>query len=110
MNLTFAGSDLFRGFNVVASIIPSSSVKNVLQGIKLAVQDRKAELTATDLEILVRYVLPVKDCTDDGGIILPAVRVNNILREWAGNDEVSMLIEGNNCTIRSKGEIGRAHV
>lgn len=103
MNLTFAGSDLFRGFNVVASIIPSSSVKNVLQGIKLAVQDRKAELTATDLEILVRYVLPVKDCTDDGGIILPAVRVNNILREWAGNDEVSILIEGNNCTIRSKG-------
>jgi DNA polymerase III subunit beta len=103
MNLNFAGNDLFRGFNVAASIIPSSSVKNVLQGIKLAVQDRRVELTATDLEILVRYILPVKDCTDDGGIILPAIRVNNILREWAGNDEVSLSIEGNNCTIRSKG-------
>lgn len=103
MNLNFAGNDLFRGFNLVTSIIPSSSVKNVLQGVNLMVQDKRVELTATDLEVLVKYILPVKDSIDEGGIVLPAVRVNNILREWAGNDEVSLLVDGGSCTIKSRG-------
>ncbi|MDN3510378.1 MAG: DNA polymerase III subunit beta [Candidatus Jettenia sp.] len=103
MNLNFAGVDLYRGFNLVASIVPSSTVKNVLQGVRLEVRDGKAELTSTDLEVLVRYTLPVKDCTGEGGIVLPAVRVNNILREWASNDEISIVVEGSNCTIKSKG-------
>ncbi|MCF6158192.1 MAG: DNA polymerase III subunit beta [wastewater metagenome] len=103
MNVSFTGNDLFRGFNLVTSIIPSSSVKNVLQGIKLMVQDQKVELTATDLEVLARYILPVKEYTNEGSIVLPAIRVNNILREWAGNDEVSISVGESNCTIRSKG-------
>ena len=30
----------------------------------------------------------------DGSIVLPAVRVNNILREWAGNEEVLVSFDG----------------
>ncbi len=104
MNINFVGSDLYRSFNLVSSIVPSSAMKQVLQGVRLLVRDKNAEITATDLEVLVKYVLPVKECTEaEGGIVLPANRANNIFREWAGNEEISMSIEGSNCTIRSKG-------
>lgn len=103
MNLNFVGTELYRGFNLVAGIVPSSTVKSILQGVKLGVRDGKIELTSTDLEVLVRYTLSVKDYVGEGGVVLPAVRVNNILREWSGNDEVSMSVEESSCTIKSKG-------
>lgn len=103
MRLNFSGKDLYCGFNLVAGIVPSSALKGVLKGVKMEVRNKKVEFIATDLEVLVKYNLPVGDCEEEGGIILPAVRLNNVLREWAGNEEISMLIEEGNCTIKSKG-------
>src|SRR3989338_4676420 len=53
MNLSFNGNELYKGFNLVTSIV------------------------------------------------LPAVRVNNILREWAGNEEVLMSFDGSSCVLKS---------
>jgi len=100
MNLSFNGNELYKGFNLVTSIVPSSTIKHVLQGIRFEVRnavetapDKQQSgavctLTATDLEVLVKYTLSVKESVGEGSIVLPAVRVNNILREWAGNEEV----------------------
>ncbi|HLE86283.1 MAG TPA: DNA polymerase III subunit beta [Candidatus Brocadiaceae bacterium] len=88
MNLNFNGNELYKGFNLVTGIVPSSAIKHILQGIRFEVKDKKVELTATDLEVLVKYTLSAKESIGDGSIVLPAVRVNNILREWAGNEEV----------------------
>ncbi len=103
MNLSFSGNDLYRGFNLVSSIIPTASVKNVLNGVKLTFWNGQVELTATDLEVLVRYTLPVKEVEGNGGIVLPASYINPILREWATSEEVLMSIEGNTCKLRSRG-------
>jgi len=95
MNLSFNGNELYKGFNLVTSIVPSSAIKHILQGIRFEVRDNVetglkpvCTLTATDLEVLVKYTLSAKESVGDGSIVLPAVRVNNILREWAGNEEV----------------------
>ena len=106
MNLSFNGNELYKGFNLVTSIVPSTAIKHILQGIRFEV---KAEtglkpvctLTATDLEILVKYTLSVRESTREGSIVLPAVRVNNILREWAGNEEVLMSFDGSSCVLKS---------
>lgn len=103
MDLIFSGNDLYNVFNLVAGIVPSSTVRNILRGIRVDVKDRHVRLTATDLEVLVKCFVPVRECTGDGSIVLPAVRVNNILREWAGNDEVVISVEGGNCVLRSRG-------
>ena len=103
MNLNFSGNSLYSGFNLTASIVPSSTVKNILKGVKVEVKNKRVELTATDLEVLVKYIPPVKECTEEGSIVLPAVRVNNVLREWAGNEEVLLSVEGSTCMLRSKG-------
>ena len=38
MNLSFNGNELYKGFNLVTSIVPSSTIKHVLQGIKFEVR------------------------------------------------------------------------
>ena len=101
MNLSFHGNELYKGFNLVAGIVPSSTIKHVLQGIKFGVQDKKVELTATDLEVLVKYTLLAKESVGEGSIVLPAVRVNNILREWAGNEEILVSFDGGGCVLKS---------
>lgn len=103
MKLNFSGKDLYCGFNLVAGIVPSSALKGVLKGVKVEVRNKKVEFIATDLEVLVKYILSAGDCEEEGGIILPAVRLNNVLREWAGNEEISVSIEEGNCTLKSKG-------
>lgn len=103
MKMCFSGNDLYSGFNLVASIVPSSSIKSVLKGVKLEVKDGQARLTATDLEVLVKYVPRVKECIEEGSIVLPAARVNNVLREWAGNEEVSVVVGDGSCTLKSRG-------
>ena len=116
MNLSFNGNELYKGFNLVTSIVPSSTIKHVLQGIRFEVQAVETgskpvcTLTATDLEVLVKYTLSVKESAGDAvetglkpvsTFVLPAVRVNNILREWAGNEEVMVSFDGSGCILKS---------
>src|SRR3990167_20224 len=120
MNLSFNGNELYKGFNLVTSIVPSSTIKHVLQGIRFEVRnavetapDKQQSgavctLTATDLEVLVKYTLSVKESVGEGSIVLPAVRVNNILREWAGNEEILVSFDAEtglkpvcNCILKS---------
>ena len=101
MNLSFNGNELYKGFNLVTGIVPSSAIKHILQGIRFEVKDGKVELTATDLEVLVKYTLSAKESVGDGSIVLPAVRVNNIFREWAGNEEVLVSFDGSSCVLKS---------
>lgn len=103
MELNFSGKELSGGFNLVAGIVPSTAMKSILKGVKVDVKNNRVELTATDLEVLVKYVLSAKGSEEEGGIVIPAARVNNVLREWAGNDEVVVSIEGGNCILRSRG-------
>ena len=107
MNLSFNGNELYKGFNLVAGIVPSSTIKHVLQGIKFGVQAVETgskpvcTLTATDLEVLVKYTLLARESVGEGSIVLPAVRVNNILREWAGNEEILVSFDGGGCVLKS---------
>ncbi|MCF6147830.1 MAG: DNA polymerase III subunit beta [Candidatus Kuenenia sp.] len=103
MKILSSGTALHKGFSLAASIVPSSAMKQILQGVKLEVTNNLAELTATDLEVLVKYRLPTKACEGEGGIVLPASRTNNIFREWSGNEEISVLVEEGHCTLQSKG-------
>lgn len=97
------GNNLYKSFNLVAGIVPTSAIRHVLQGIKLEAREGKVKLTATDLEILVKCVLQTNECVGEGGVVLPAVRLNNILREWAGNEEIVFSFDNGHCMIRSKG-------
>lgn len=103
MKASFIGDDLFKGFNLVASVVPSSAIKQILGGVKIGIANGIASLMATDLEILVRCEVGTKSCVGEGGIVLPAARVNNILREWASSREILMELGEGSCLLKSGG-------
>ena len=41
MKLSFNGNELYKGFNLVTSIVPSSAIKHILQGIRFEVGDKR---------------------------------------------------------------------
>src|SRR3972149_5729181 len=38
MNLSFNGNELYKGFNLVTSIVPSTAIKHILRGIRVEAQ------------------------------------------------------------------------
>lgn len=103
MKASFIGDDLFKGFNLVASVVPTSAIKQILGGVKISIVNGVANLMATDLEILVRSEIGTTSCDGDGSIVLPATRVNNILREWTSSREILMEMGDGNCLLKSGG-------
>ncbi|MEK7359873.1 MAG: DNA polymerase III subunit beta, partial [Planctomycetota bacterium] len=103
MKASFIGDDLSKGFNLVASVVPTSAIKQILGGVKISIVNGVANLMATDLEILVRSEIGTTSCDGDGSIVLPATRVNNILREWASSREILMEMGDGNCLLKSGG-------
>ncbi len=79
-----------RIFQIAAAVAPSRSPKVILQNVKLDVDKKQAIITATDMEVGVRLVVPDVEVTTPGSAVIPVSRMNMILRE--SNDEV-MTIE-----------------
>ncbi len=89
---------LSDAFSVVGGIVPTRSVKPVLQHVKIIADGRGVELFGTDLEISLRYRLDEVDVEREGMIVLPASRLNAILREIADND-VTLDVDGQTCQV-----------
>ena len=68
-------------FQIVSSVIPSRTPKDILKNINLQVSDGKTTLIGTDQEVGIRYEVSGVEADSDGQALLPAVRVLAILRE-----------------------------
>jgi DNA polymerase-3 subunit beta len=72
---------LLAAFQTAASVAPLRSPKAILQNVKLEATEQGTTLTATDLEIGVRIVVPGIDVESPGTVVLPIGRFGMILRE-----------------------------
>ncbi len=70
-------------YQTVSSVVPARSPKPILQNVKLDVDADKAVLTATDLEIGVRFEVPGVEVDAAGSAVLQASRFGSILREMS---------------------------
>ena len=97
MKVHFERVKFLEAFQVVASVAPSRSPKIILQNVKLEVDKNKVVLSATDMEVGIRYEVDGVEVNAGGSTLLPVVRFLNILRE-APDD--SLEIEVNDKVIR----------
>lgn len=72
---------LVQAVDIVSSIVPARTPKEILKNIKIAVKDGKAVLTATDQDVGIRYELTGIDAARPGTALLPARRTVTILHE-----------------------------
>lgn len=81
MKLICSRSLLLTAFQIVSSVVPNRTPKEILRNIKLSLEDGKATLLGTDQEVGIRYEIPEVETDSVGDVLLPTVRVNSILRE-----------------------------
>lgn len=89
---------LYKGFQIINSVISSIKTKPVLQNVKIEAKGDILELFATDLEVGIRYFIQDKELIEHGMIAIPETKVENILREWV-DESVEINTENNICNI-----------
>lgn len=102
MRFTCSRSALADALALVSEVIPSRSAKPVLQNIQITGNDDGTiTLAGTDLEVGLRYTMPVDDLTDPCTSLLPAARFSGIMRDdWA--KAVSVTVEDDRAEISTE--------
>lgn len=72
---------LLQAFQTAASVAPTRSPKPILQNVKLEANAQGVILSATDLEVGIRYFVDGVDVQSEGVAVLSVSRFGSILRE-----------------------------
>lgn len=101
MKISCDREKLLQAFQTVASVAPTRSPKPILQNVKLEAAENGVILSATDLEVGIRYLVDGVDVQSPGVAVLSVARFGSILRE--STDELLHLeSDGQASTIRGE--------
>jgi len=98
MKVLCSREKLREAFSVVGNVVPSKSTKPVLQSVRIEAKKGKVELSATDLEVSVRYRIDEAQVEKEGIVVLPSA-AGDFIRDL-GDETVTLLSEGSNCYIQ----------
>jgi DNA polymerase III beta subunit len=93
--------DIKKGFHVVENIVSGSSIKPILQNIKITAKDDTLELSTTDLEVSVSYIVNSVEVIEPGVIVCPEVKIASIIKEWT-EDCIEITEKSKVCSITGK--------
>jgi DNA polymerase-3 subunit beta len=100
MKFTGSRQKLLDAFTIVGAVVSTRAIKPILQNLRMVVTKDGATLMATDLEVAIRWRLPLKETSADGketvvldveeggDVVIPVARVLGILRETTMNEVV----------------------
>ena len=84
MKFTASRSALIEAFANAGSIVASRTIKPILSNFHLVSQgDGMAEVRSTDLDISIRFRLPLESHDGAGELVIPAQRTSAIIKECA---------------------------
>lgn len=93
MKFTVSKHAVLEALQVVGSVVAPRGVQPILNNVHLVVEaDGIARLSATDLEISIRYRLPLSQCEGSGQALLPSGRTLSIIRE-SNADQITFTCE-----------------
>lgn len=102
MQFTIDKNAFSEALSLVATVVPERSARAVLQNFMLTGgDDSSITLSATDLEIAIKIKLDVKDMQDPSAILLPASRVNALVK-GAFCDEITVSVDNNKAEIKTR--------
>ena len=102
MEFSINKSQFSEALSLVTSVVPERSARAVLQNLMLiGNSDNSITLAATDLEIGIKINLEVVDMKDPGPVLLPASRLNALVK-GSYTDELHIDIQENRAEIKTK--------
>ena len=74
-------SELREALRVVAGVVDPRNIKPILKDIRLRIVEGGLELSATDLEVGIKYLIRDVEVQEEGGIVVPADPLTGIVSE-----------------------------
>jgi DNA polymerase-3 subunit beta len=92
---------LLEALTVAGNVVAARTPKPVLQCVKLSAEDNALTLSATDLEVAIRYTDNQVQIEQAGEVLVPADKLRDIVRESV-DDTLSIEITGDTANIRGQ--------
>jgi DNA polymerase III beta subunit len=90
-----------KGFHAVESVISGSNINPMLQNVKIVAKGKTLELSTTDLEVSVSYMVDTVDVIKPGKMVGPENKIASIVKEWS-EDDIEITEEDKKCIIEGK--------
>jgi DNA polymerase III subunit beta len=105
---------LLEALVVAGNVVAARTPKPVLQCVKLAASGSELTISATDLEVAIRYVDPQVEVTEPGEVLVMADKLRDIVRESI-DDTLSIessnemaIVKGQDATFRIYTQAGES--
>jgi DNA polymerase-3 subunit beta len=92
---------LLDALNLTGNVVAARTPKPVLQCLKLTVEDNALTVTATDLEVAIRYRDEQVQIEQAGETLVPADKLRDIVRESI-DDTLAIEVSGETANIRGQ--------
>lgn len=90
---------LSEAIAVAGGVVASRTPKQILQCVKLSATKESLLMTATDLEVGIRYVVRQVEVLEPGEVVIPASKLSEIVRE-SSDETLQMQSDAERCHIR----------
>jgi DNA polymerase III beta subunit len=90
-----------KGFHVVENVISGSNVNPMLQNVRIVANDNTLELSTTDMEVSVSYLIDSVEVITPGKMVGPETQISSIVKEWT-EDSIEITEEKKKCVIKGK--------
>ncbi len=92
-----------KGFHIVENVISGSNINPMLQNVKIVANENTLELSTTDLEVSVSYLIESVEVITPGIMVGPESQISSIVKEWI-EDTIEITEEEKKCVITGKDE------
>lgn len=92
---------LLEALVVAGNVVAPRTTKPILQNIKLTAADQKLIVSATDMEVAIRYADAQVQVEQEGEALVPADKLRDIVRESV-DDTLSIELTGDTARIRGQ--------
>src|ERR1700679_2876247 len=101
MKVIFKRGALLEALTVTGNVVAARTPKPVLQCVKLTAADDRLTITATDLEVAIRYADTQVQIEQQGETLVPADKLRDIVRECV-DDTLAIDVSGDSANIRGQ--------
>ena len=81
MKLVVSSSELLKGILTVSKAIPAKAVEAILEDYLFVLKGNTLEITASDMEIILRIEIEVDNTEEEGRIAVLARQITDLLKE-----------------------------
>ena len=86
---------------MVENVISSSNVNPMLQNVRIVANDNTLELSTTDMEVSVSYLIDSVEVVKPGKMVGPETQISSIVKEWT-EESIEITEEDKKCIIKGK--------